>query len=49
MPNLGGAAAEVIADMLPGAVMGYTLTKSVKGALLGAGLSLGYYSIQTCH
>lgn len=46
MPNLGGAAAEVIADMLPGAVMGYTLTKSVKGALLGAGLSLGYYSIK---
>lgn len=46
MPNLGGAAAEVIADMLPGAVMGYTLTKSVKGALLGAGLSLSYYSIK---
>ena len=46
MPSIGGALGQVVADMLPGAVMGFTLTKSVKGALLGAAVSLGWQSFK---
>lgn len=46
MPSIGGALGQVLADMLPGAVMGFTLMKSVKGALLGAAVSLGWQSFK---
>lgn len=46
MPSIGGALGQVIADMLPGAVMGFTLMKSVKGALIGAAVSLGWQSFK---
>ena len=38
---VGGA----VADMLPGAVAGFMLTKSLKGALIGAALSYGWTRI----
>lgn len=46
MPSIGGALGQVIADMLPGAVMGFTLMKSVKGALIGAAVSLSVQSFK---
>lgn len=50
--ELGGIASGIIADMLPGAIAGYTYSKMVTGKanwkaiLIGGGISLAYYTIK---